>query len=145
MTLQLCHRFLVASDFAADYNQMCFTCTLSNKTVLKALQDMNKIPCDVVAGSGEENGCYLEKWEKNHMVFQYSLTLRTELATESSVCLSCDPNRSPPSSCLGLPQSWPTSPGTGSADPIPTGVSPPIVSWNNWIDRNYAYFSKPYT
>lgn len=61
MTLQLCHRFLVASDFAADYNQMCFTCALSNNTVLKALQDISKVPDDVVVGSGEEKGCYLEK------------------------------------------------------------------------------------
>lgn len=61
MTLQLHDRFPVVSHFAADYNQMCFKCTLSNNTVLKALQDMNKLPGDVVAGNGEENGYYLEK------------------------------------------------------------------------------------
>lgn len=56
MMVQLHDRCLVTSHVAADCNQMCFKCTLSENTVLKALQNINKLSRDVITGSGEEKG-----------------------------------------------------------------------------------------
>lgn len=56
MMVQLHDRCLVTSHVAADCNQMCFKCTLSDNTVLKALQNINKLSRDAITGSGEEKG-----------------------------------------------------------------------------------------
>lgn len=73
MTVQLHDRCLVTSHFVADCNQMCFKCTLSNNPVLKALQNINKLPGDVIAGRGEENGyCLKKKRDKQLAFFQYT-------------------------------------------------------------------------
>lgn len=103
MTVQLHDRCLVTSHFAADFNQMCLKCTLSNNTVLKALQNINKLPGDVVAGSGEEKGYYLKK--KKVLYFsdiRNGFTLRMELAAELAVGVCCGSSQSPLNSCFWL-------------------------------------------
>lgn len=71
MTVQLHYRSLATSHFAADFTQMCFKCTLSNNTVLKALQNVDKLPGDVIAGSGEEKNYYLKKKKKRKKILVF--------------------------------------------------------------------------
>lgn len=106
MTEQLHDRCLVTSHFAANCNQMCFKCTLSNNTVLEALQNINKLPGDIVAGSGEEKGYYLKKIRKIWSLFPI-MALHWEWNWVLSWLWVCAvvPARAHPTLAFGLPQS----------------------------------------